>query len=102
MLEITRLTETGQSLLNAIDKKIDPIQEEIDVLMVEYQSTMEPVLALQAIIKEKRALLGPLVEMKAGVASRRSRVKYFPEFATRNHDDSKDAEYKEFVRSQLG
>ena len=69
--------------------------------MAEYHEAVNKVNEIKSRILPIKVKLSPLAELKSGVASRKSRIKYFPEFATKNFNDSKDNEYLEYVRDQL-
>lgn len=94
-LSVLRQIEEQESELNSA---LDALREEqaeltksLNEIKERIQSQMMPLLAKKV----------PLAEMKAGIASRISRAKYYPEFATKHFDDSKDAEFLGFVNKQL-
>lgn len=84
-----------------IDAAMEIIQVEIDDNGLEFQKAMDIVNAVKSRIRPLREKLSPLGELKAGLASKKSRAKYFPEFATRNHDNSKDKEFYKFIEDSL-
>lgn len=102
-MDISRVTLDGdsQELIDKVGAAMTDCQGELEALSGEYQEALERLNAVKAKIKPIKAKLSPLAELQASIASRKSRVKYFPEFATRNFDDSKDDEFLEFVRSRL-
>jgi phage shock protein A len=102
-MDISRvvLDHDHQALLDEVSGAMIDVQAKLTALDAEYQDALERLNAVKAKIKPLRAELSPLAEMQASIASRKSRVKYFPEFATRNFDSSKDKEFLEFVRSRL-
>jgi phage shock protein A len=102
-MDISRvvLDHDHQALLDEVSGAMIDVQAKLTALDAEYQDALDRLNAVKAKIKPLRAELSPLAEMQASIASRKSRVKYFPEFATRNFDSSKDEEFLEFVRSRL-
>lgn len=100
-MEVTRLNEDQKAVMVKIDAAMDDIQAQLDENGLEFQKAMETVTAIKNRLRPLREKLSPLGEMKAGLASKKARAKYFPEFTTRNFDDSKNAEYYKFVESKL-
>jgi len=100
-MEKVKLEGDAKELLESVSSRMADIQAEIDEQMLEYEKKANELEAIKAKIRPLRAILSPYGEMQAGIASRKSRTKYFPEFATRNFDDSKDEEFFNMVRSKL-
>ena len=102
-MDISRVTLEGEALdlFNQAGAKSALVKTELDSLQDEYKQAIDALNAVKAKIRPLKAELSPLAELQASIASRRSRTKYFPQFATRNFDDSKDVEFLEFVRQQL-
>lgn len=97
----TILKEEDHALIQLIEQKESELNSALDALREEQASLTEKLNEVKAKMRPLLDKKIPLAEMKAGIASKQSRVKYFPEFATRNFDSSKDAEFLEFVRQQL-
>lgn len=95
------LDEDHQVLLDQVSKAMLDIQSELDALQNEYQYAINQLNKVKAKIKPLKAKLSPLAELQASIASRKSRAKFFPEFATRNFNDSKDLHFLEFVRQNI-
>lgn len=102
-MDITRVTLEGESLavFNEISNAVNDAQCNIDNIQEEYQEAINQVNKVKAKIIPLKQVLSPLVELQASIASRKSRAKYFPEFATRNYDTSKDEEFLAFVKQHL-
>lgn len=98
----TVLEGEQKKLADEIRSQMHNVQGDIDALTVEYQKAMAAIEPLRQQIRDTREKIDPLGELLASVASRRSRVKYFPQFATRHLDGSKDTEFFEFVRGKIG
>lgn len=102
-MDISRvfLDEEHQALLNEVSKSMEEVQLELDLLSSEYEYAINQLNKVKAKIKPLKAKLSPLSELQASITSRKSRAKYFPEFATRNFDDSKDQLFLEFARQAI-
>ena len=102
-MDISRviLDTESQALINTVSDRMSECQQGLDDLSGEYQAALEAVNAVKAKIIPLKRRLSPLSELQASIASRKSRAKYFPQFATRNFDSSRDAEFLEFVNSRL-
>jgi predicted nucleic acid-binding Zn-ribbon protein len=96
-----KLDDEHHALLLEVGNAMIETQRELHALQGEYQEAIEQLNIVKAKIKPLKERLSPLAEMQASIASRKSRVKYFPEFATRNYDDSKDKEFLEFVKKNI-
>ena len=90
-------------LLAQISDAMNDIQSELDSLGDEYQKAIEQLNKVKAKIKPLKEKLSPLSEIQASIASRKSRAKYFPEFATKNYmaDEAKDKAFLEMIREAL-
>ena len=102
-MNITRVSLTGEykELLDLAVLAEGKVQVEIDNLQAEYQNALCELAKVKEKILPFKKQLAPISELKAAIASRSSRVKYYPQFATRNFDESNDQEFLEFVRKQL-
>lgn len=100
-ITIVRLDKEHTELIDRINSDMLSIQKDLDSLTCEFQQAMNVISEIKSRITPLKDRLAPLAEMKSGIASRKSRFKYFPEFATRNFDDSKDDKYLEYVRGKL-
>lgn len=98
---IARLEGGSKELLEEVSGKMDSIQVLIDQELALYQEKLKELESIKQRIAPLRERMSPLGEFKAAIASRYSRAKYFPEFATRNFDSSKDEEFLEFVRKNI-
>ena len=95
------LDKEHAELLEAVSCRMASVQESLNVIMSEYQAKNKELDAIKEKIRPLRRELSPLAEYQSAIASRKSRAKYFPEFATRNFNDSKDNEFLEFVKAQI-
>lgn len=84
-----------------VDAAMEEIQIQLDESGLDFQKAMEAVIAIKSRLRPLKEKLSPLGELKAGLVNKKSRAKYFPEFATRNFDDTKDAEFYNFVESKV-
>lgn len=101
-MEKAKIEGDSKELIQLVQKKMNGIQSVIDELMVKYQGKASELEAIKDEIRPLRKQLSPYGEILAALASRKSRAKYFPEFATRNFDSSKDEQFLEYVRGKLG
>lgn len=97
----TKLEGEAKDLLSLASGKVEAFQAELDKLNLEFQEKAKELEAIKARIRPIKAKLSDAAQIQAGIANRRSRAKYFPEFATRNFDDSKDKEFFEFVKKNI-
>ncbi len=81
MYEKTVLSDEQKALMIKIDAKVSDIQSKLNVTNIELQKAMETVNAVRDRIRPLRKELTPLAEMKAGIASAKSRDKYFPDLS---------------------
>lgn len=92
-MKVKRLDDESVELLNKIDSKMEPVQDELDALNIEFQEAMKAVNAVKDKIRPYKKKLEPFGKMKAGLASVDSRDKYFP--------DMSKTQFIEFVKSKV-
>ena len=100
-MKVQKLNDRQIRLIGLIDKKMEPIQDELDALNAEMQKAMNNVNAIKEKIRPVKAKLSPLGEMKAGVASADSKNKYFPEYLGRFDNAEKNEEFYKFVEGKV-
>ena len=100
-MKVTKLTDRQIELIGAIDKKMEPIQKELDTLNTEFQKAMKVIDGLKEKIRPIKKKLSPYGELKAAVASNDSKNKYFPEFLGRFDNKEKTEEFYKFVESKV-
>lgn len=102
-MNITRVSLTGEckELFDLATLAESSVQVEIDNLQSEYQNALCELAKVKEKILPFKKQLAPISELKAAIASRSSRVKYYPQFATRNFDESKDQEFLKFAKNEL-
>lgn len=96
IIDKTTLREEERALIKKLSDVMDGIQEDIDALCMSVNDHSRPlgyILEIRGDIRGLRDKLVPLAEMKAGLASSRSRDKYFP-------DLSKNA-FIEYVKGEI-
>lgn len=86
-MNVSNLNSKELELIGKLEAKKAPIQAEIDGLMIQVQEAQKLVDAIRAKVAVLRPALVPLAEMKAGVASAKSRDKYYPDMTKRQFLD---------------
>lgn len=99
--EIVRLDSEHSELLELVSLEIETNEESLKPIYIELDRKRAELAELNEKIKPYKQRLSVLGELKAGIASKKSRVKYFPEFATRNYDNSKDKEFFDYVSKHI-
>ena len=99
----TKLEGEAKELLDVISWHIGSVQLELDGVMMEFQEKIKEVDEIKAKIRPLKAKLSDSAQIQAAIASRKSRAKYFPEFATKNYmaDEAKDKAFLEMIREAL-
>jgi phage shock protein A len=97
------LDDDHSALLAEVSGVMISLQGDLDLLQEEYQAAIDQLNSVKAKIRPIKEKLSPLAEYQASIASRKSRAKYFPEFATKNYrsDTQKDNAFLDMVREAL-
>ena len=78
-MEQGKFTEEEMALFQALEQKKDEVQVKLDALNDQIRVKMSEEKAIRDEVAKLKPLLVPWAEMQAGMASPRSRDKYFPD-----------------------